>query len=377
VNRTLIGDCRLILPQLIAQGVRVNCVVTSPPYWGLRDYGTAKWEGGSEECGHVQLDMRIAGMDGSTANSQRAGRTPPPDIQYRNSCAKCGALRIDAQIGLEPTLDAYVQTMVEVFRLVRELLADDGTLWLNMGDSYAATTRGAGGNGKQHTNAGSVIVDRSWAIPDGLKPKDLCGVPWHVAFALQADGWYLRQDIIWAKPNPMPESVTDRCTKAHEYVFLLAKRPNYYFDQEAIREPNTINPNWNYGSENYRRDITQDEIKTNGNFRSPKSSGPGWSGFAATGPNGTGRNRRSVWTIPSEPFPDAHFATFPQALVEPCIMAGSRQGDIVLDPFMGSGTVAQVAQRLGRQWLGIELNPGYAPMVDARTRQLALDLAPL
>jgi DNA modification methylase len=319
-------------------------------------------------------------MDGSTANSQRVGRTPPPDIQYRNSCAKCGARRIDAQIGLEPTLDAYVQTMVEVFRLVREVLADDGTVWLNMGDSYASggmsepSSKSTLEGGKDF--GGQVVIRPK---PLGLKPKDLCGVPWRVAFALQADGWFLRQDIIWAKPNPMPESVTDRCTKAHEYVFLLAKRPNYYFDQEAIREPNTINPNWNYGSENYRRDITQDEIKTNGNFRSPKSSGPGWSGFAATGPNGTGRNRRSVWTIPSEPFPDAHFATFPQALVEPCIMAGTSLDPvpgIVLDPFMGSGTVAQVAQRLGRRRLGIELNPAYAAMVDARTRQLAFDLAP-
>jgi DNA modification methylase len=303
VNRTLIGDCRLILPQLIAQGVRVNCVVTSPPYWGLRDYG------------------------------------------------------VSDQIGLEPTLDGYVQTMVEVFRVVRELLADDGTVWLNLGDSYSSGSRTMQ-IASDYTGRTKVSVRPP--VVDDLKPKDLCGVPWRVAFALQADGWYLRQDIIWAKPNPMPESVSDRCTKAHEYVFLLAKRSNYYFDQEAIREPHSREWWDEHVGPEY---MTAQDGRNDGGKR--KGNG-----------TQTGRNRRSVWTIPSEPFPDAHFATFPQALVEPCMMAGSRPGDIVLDPFMGSGTVAQVAQRLGRRWIGIELNPAYAPMVDARTRQLAFDLAP-
>jgi DNA modification methylase len=269
-----VGEVRNGLRQFIAEGRRAQCVVTSPPYWGLRDYG------------------------------------------------------MSGQIGLEPTIAEYVATMVDVFRLVRDVLANDGVLWLNLGDSYNGSSGRGGKNSLQADNVGS-FTNVIWREDRGLKKKDLCGIPWRVAFALQADGWYLRSDIIWSKLNPMPESVTDRCTKAHEYLFLLAKSERYFYDAQAS----------GYGN----------------------------------GANGT-RNRRSVWTIATQPYPEAHFATFPEALVEPCILAGSRVGDTVLDPFMGSGTVARVAQRLGRQWLGCELNPTYAAMIEDRTRQDPLSL---
>jgi site-specific DNA-methyltransferase (cytosine-N4-specific) len=294
--------------ELIAQGVRVQTCVTSPPYWGLRDYGVA------------------------------------------------------GQLGLEPTIAEYVESMVEVFRLVRELLADDGTLWLNLGDSYAANrtyqvhnTKGAA----EHT------YGRGSECTDGLKPKDLCGIPWRVAFALQADGWYLRSDIIWAKPNPMPESVTDRPTKAHEYLFLMSKRERYYYDAAAIAEP-MLRPE--DGDESMIFGGAKKSLTMTGNPARDRMNGKAWVTDKTT------RNRRSVWTIATEAFPDAHFATFPTALVEPCILAGSRVGDTVFDPFMGSGTVAQVAQDLGRSWLGCELSPEYARMIRKRTRQQAFTL---
>jgi DNA modification methylase len=215
-----------------------------------------------------------------------------------------------------------------------------------------------------------------WTLHDapfGLKPKDLVGIPWRVAFALQADGWYLRSDIIWAKPNPMPESVTDRPTKAHEYV-SCCRRAALLLRRRRGARGNAINPDWNYGSENYRRDITQDEQKTAGDFRRPKSSGAGWSGFAPAGPSGTGRNLRSVWTIATQPYPGAHFATFPEALVEPCVKAGSPVDGVVLDCFAGSGTTGRVAQRLGRRAVLIDLNPAYLVQAMVRNRDIPLGL---
>jgi DNA modification methylase len=247
--------------------------------------------------------------------------------------------------------------MVEVFRLVREVLADDGTLWLNLGDSYAGSNSGNSmrpeGGTQRPGKPGFQSLDdrypkRNGVVPTGLKPKDLIGMPWRVAFALQADGWYLRSDIIWAKPNPMPESVTDRPTKSHEYLFLMTKGPRYYYDADGVREPHR----------------TPEEHRASKHGRQAMR-------YYAQG----GRNLRTVWTIPTEAFSDAHFATFPRKLVEPCIMAGSRPGDIVLDPFLGSGTVAQVAQNLGRAWIGIDLNPSYEPMQEQRTAQTALSLA--
>jgi DNA modification methylase len=296
MNKIEFGDCRETMRRWAAEGVKVQTCVTSPPYFGLRDYGH------------------------------------------------------EGQIGLEQTPEQYITAMVEVFRCVKDVLADDGTLWLNIGDSYAAnrtyqvpSTKG----GPKHSDSQSVGGKGS-KVPEGLKPKDLIGIPWMLAFALRADGWYLRQDIIWHKPNPMPESVRDRCTKAHEYIFLMSKSDRYFFDSEAMRE-----------------DCTRGyEGKAGGKKR--ESIGDGQRGLALTQTLDGKRNRRSVWTVATRPYKGAHFATFPTALIEPCILAGSRPGDIVLDPFMGSGTTAQVALQHGRQYLGCELNPEYAPLQEQR-----------
>lgn len=242
--------------------------------------------------------------------------------------------------------------MVAVFREVRRVLRSDGTCWVNLGDSYATTTKGSGGrNPKQDSNAGSFFVDHLWRIPDGLKPKDLVGIPWRVAFALQADGWWLRQDIIWSKPNPMPESVTDRCTKAHEYIFLLSKRERYYYDAAAIAEPSV-------GEPPISRMMLHEGLKA-AKLQSLASSTLGT-------PADTTRNRRSVWSVATQPFSEAHFATFPPALIEPCILAGCPEGGTVLDPFGGAGTTGLVADRLGRNAVLIELNPAYAAMAERR-----------
>lgn len=349
MNHCYQGDCRDTMRQLIADGVQVQCIVTSPPYWGLRDYGHS------------------------------------------------------GQLGLEPTLNEFMANMVEVFELCRQLLADDGTLWLNMGDSYAGSRRGGnlgndtstlkGGKKNQEAcRAAGVIssrrrddapVPRSDVRIEGLKPKDLVGQPWRLAFALQDAGWWLRQDIIWHKPNPMPESVKDRCTKAHEYLFLLTKGERYFFDQDAILEPASPNTHARL-SQNVQAQIGSTRAnggaKTNGNMkavgRKMATSGDATknnaSFDAAMAIMPSERNRRSVWTIPTQSYSGAHFATFPEALVEPCILAGSRPGDIVFDPFMGSGTVASVAQRLGRHWIGAELNPEYINLQADRTRQHGL-----
>lgn len=291
------GDCREVLRQ--APDDSIQCCVTSPPYWGLRDYGCAD------------------------------------------------------QIGLEPTPEEYVASLVEVFREVRRALRPDGTLWLNLGDSYVRTnnvpqTKNAPVEYPRHTKAGSSdgAVGRgerpgSRAVAEGLKPKDLVGIPWRVALALQADGWYLRSDIIWSKPNPMPESVTDRPTRSHEYVFLLSKGPRYYYGHEAVKEP------------------AVSEHPSGNGFARPQQISRGGRGKAEQWTPTATRNRRTVWHIATRPFKGAHFATFPTALVEPCILAGSRTGDLVLDPFHGSGTTGVVAQEHGRAYVGIELSGEY------------------
>jgi DNA modification methylase len=273
----LIGDCRERLAELEAGSVQT--VVTSPPYFGLRDYG------------------------------------------------------MENQIGLEATPYGFVQELVQVFRAIRRVLKDDGTVWLNLGDSYYNYRPGSFDDNRAHAFGGARTDDKKRGLPsdpsaskrgrriDGLKEKDLIGIPWRVAFALQADGWYLRQDIIWHKPNPMPESVKDRCTKAHEYIFLLSKSERYYFDAGAIGEMAI---------------------------------------------DGTMKNKRSVWSVQTKPFSGAHFATFPPDLVEPCIKAGSRVGDTVLDPFGGAGTTALVANRFERHAILCELNPAYAQMAQDR-----------
>jgi DNA modification methylase len=350
-TRYLIGDCRDVLKTLPEESV--HCVVTSPPYWGLRDYGTATWEEGDAACDH-----RIWGhAEGKPTPGGRGGSMPKQEVVQRAQCGKCGARRIDSQIGLEPDFNAYIATMVEVFREVRRVLRSDGTLWLNLGDSYASSVNG-------RKAADIIDDDRTFrdkpfgtVIPGLFKPKDLCGIPWRVAFALQSDGWWLRQDIIWAKPNPMPESVTDRCTKAHEYLFLMSKSARYYYDADAIREPISGTTIDRWGGVPERRgpnglDTVAHSLPT---------------GEARTlGANPDGRNKRSVWEIATAPFSEAHFATFPPALIEPCIKAGCPKGGTVLDPFGGAGTTGLVADRLGRNAILIELNPEYAAMAERR-----------
>lgn len=353
MNKVFFGDCRDTMRDLIAQGMKVQMCVTSPPYFGLRDYGHA------------------------------------------------------GQLGLEATPAEYVAAMVEVFALVRDLLADDGTLWLNIGDSYASNAGGYSDTGSRGTSScpsigagtmAAVVKGHLRKPPAGLKAKDLIGIPWMLAFALRADGWYLRQDIIWAKPNPMPESVRDRCTKSHEYMFLLSKSERYYWDAEAMREPAAPSSieRW---AQNIEDQTGSDRVpgKTNGKMKAvggPRSKRDSFkrkdSKRAEAIPrqtvgthrpdreesewNTATRNRRSVWTVPTVPYIGAHFATFPPALIEPCILSGSRVRDIVIDPFFGSGTTGQVAQELGRGWIGCELNPDYAPLQNDRIRQGVLIL---
>lgn len=325
------GDALEVLKGL-PEGIAQTCV-TSPPYWGLRDY-----------C--------VAG-----------------------------------QIGQEGTPEEYVDRLVGVFAEIKRVLRDDGTLWLNLGDTYAGT--GSKGDCKDPKNPsgrnGQAIAVNNCV--SSLLPKNLVGIPWRVAFALQADGWYLRQDIIWAKPNPMPESVTDRCTKSHEYIFLLSKSPKYYYNAEAIAEPaaeSTI--------DRMLQDIEQqtgsDRIqgKTNGNMKAcaPRYKGKKYTEdpehfYRTKSGNAYAlrplRNKRSVWAVSTNRFTGAHFATFPEKLIEPCILAGSPEGGLVLDPFFGSGTTGIVAARLGRRWIGVEINPQYADM--AANRIAPYDMLPI
>ena len=341
----------------------VQTCVTSPPYWGLRDYGTATWDGGDAGCDHkVASDpaksQASSGLEGAKRNCGNALSG------YRDLCGKCGARRIDRQIGLEATPDEYVATMVGVFKEIWRVLRDDGTVWLNLGDSYVHGVPGGGSvfaNGRNGSDGRKSYEsdkprgrEKLSTLVKGLKVKDLCGIPWRVAFALQADGWYLRSDIVWAKPNPMPESVTDRPTRSHEYIFLLSKNQRYFYDADAIREEHsrewwteTVGPKY--------------MTATDGRNDGGKREGNG---------NPIGRNKRSVWTVNSEPTPEAHFATFPQKLILPCIRAGSRKGDLVLDPFLGSGTTGLVAQNEQRRWVGFELNKSYINIVRKRTTSI-------
>lgn len=355
------GDCRETMRLLIAEGVKVQTCVTSPPYFGLRDYGHK------------------------------------------------------GQIGLEATPEEYIKKMVEVFSLVRELLSDDGTLWLNIGDSYAGS--GKGGNpegGKQSTNKGSQTVGCLYGTGktltetkvtnvtsktfDGIKAKDLIGIPWMLAFALRADGWFLRSDIIWAKKNCMPESVLDRPTRSHEYIFLLSKSSRYYYDSDAIKEPaiydvdgtgtaarkarahegdkgfptemrNGMRP---AGYKDATKFEGKNKDKQRGHSRRHEGFNKRWDNMTKEEQCTGFRNKRDVWTVATKPYSGAHFAVFPEELIEPCILAGSRVNDIILDPFFGSGTTGQVAQILGRQWIGCELNKNYDVLQKQRTAQTGI-----
>lgn len=328
----------------------VQCCVTSPPYYGLRDYGTAKWIGGDPECSHKR-DSKVS-KSGETGSDNVSGGIG--DAIYKDICPKCGAIRKDDQIGLEPTPDEYVAKLVSVFREVKRVLKDDGTLWLNLGDSYAGNNSRASNGGRAgYGTPREGVFNRGG---EGIKDKDLIGIPWSVAFALRADGWYLRSDIIWSKPNPMPESVKDRPTKAHEYLFLLAKSQKYYYDAEAIKDPSK-EPEDNRGERGNRKRFPTEQVAG--------IRGPGIYPMA---------NKRSVWTINTQPFKGAHFAVMPEKLVEPCVLAGSRPGDLILDPFAGSGTVGVVAQKLGRSFIGIELNPEYVKLAESRLLETPVSL---
>jgi len=446
-----LGDCREVMVSMPAESV--HCVVTSPPYWGLRDYGTATWTGGDAECDHATAKRKTRydyALDSSPI--QQASRTGT-DAQvgaYLPECPACGATRVDSQLGLEPTPEAYVESMVAVFREVRRVLRKDGTVWLNLGDSYAAARGGTtmpaetigGGTGGFMPDGSRVNRDRhdgyspsrnAGAI--GLKHKDLVGIPWRVAFALQADGWYLRSDIIWSKPNPMPESVTDRPTKAHEYVFLLSKSPRYYYDADAVREPQTTA---DQGFEGRTPPPNKGRVGDFLGERAASLTAGGW--IPNAGYNPAGRNLRSVWQIATQPYPGAHFATFPRALVEPCIKAGTSEKGIcpecgapwvreverevhpngngrahiaggdqtigqgwegvpratlsvsttgwrpscahdaapipatILDPFAGSGTTGLVAQSLSRRAVLIDLSADYLVQLMDRNRDIPLGL---
>jgi DNA modification methylase len=350
-----VGDCLESLRTMPEKSV--HCCVTSPPYWGLRDYGTARWDGGDAGCDH-----RTAATGGNEKQGPNKGNNNREGMPYRDTCGKCGAIRVDGQFGLEKTPEEYVAKMVEVFREVRRVLRDDGTLWLNLGDSYnggaAAPGKIAPSEQRESTRSefltgGKIPPQGSAARVASLKPKDLVGIPWRVAFALQADGWYLRQDIIWAKPNPMPESVTDRCTKSHEYVFLLSKSAKYFYDADAVKEAAAYP-----GDSRHLRKDTRKEVE-------PLCRDNG-SRHRTGNPTGETRNRRSVWHISTRPYKGAHFATFPPALIEPCIKAGCPAGGVVLDPFGGSGTTGRVASDLGRSSILCELNTDYVELIRQR-----------
>ena len=300
-NKTLHGDCRETLKELPDK--IVNTVITSPPYYGLRNY------------------------------------------------------REDKQLGLEETPEEYVSNLADIFDEVWRVLRDDGTVWLNLGDSYSGSGKGIAGNICKTHDQQNMDGIHSKIVPEGLKPKDLIGVPWRVAFELQKRGWYLRQDIIWSKGACMPESVKDRCTKSHEYIFLLSKNKNYYYDNDAIKVP--VKDDWG------TRDRTDGKYHNDGTGLTPHS---GLEKSYETA------NKRSVWTVNPKPYKDAHFATFPPDLIEPCVLAGCPKGGVVLDPFMGSGTTGLVAQELGRKWIGCELNKDYIEMQKIRTAQQTLDL---
>ena len=343
------GDCLEVLKGIKSNSV--NCCVTSPPYYGLRDYGTGEWIGGDPKCPHKRLTKQSEKTITGHKQSELVGNVG--DAIYKTVCPLCGAVRVDKQIGLEETPEEYAQKLVEVFHEVKRVLKDDGTLWLNLGDSYNFT-RGAG----------------------SCKQKDLIGIPWLVAFALRADGWYLRQDIIWHKPNPMPESVKDRCTKSHEYIFLLSKNPTYYFDNEAIEEKATgydgRKATFNKGSQKYAVPYMPDQttfqtmaVRGHERWRFKESE---------SGEMSPIRNKRDVWDIPVSFIKEAHFATYPEELVRPCILAGCPIGGTVLDPFFGSGTTGRVAESLNREYIGIELNPKYIEIEHKRLSNVQMSL---
>ena len=347
MNKILFGDCRETLKTITSP---VQMCVTSPPYYGLCDYGTATWVGGDPNCNHMR-DSKVNPSNCITGHKNHDKMAGVGDAIYKTVCPKCGAVRQDNQIGLEETPEEYIDNLVSVFRSVRDVMKDDGTLWVNIGDTYY-NYRSDGNYPKQTVSKTKQDLpdecNKRGNKLDGLKEKDLIGIPWLFAFAMRNDGWYLRQDIIWHKPNPMPESVRDSCTKSHEYIFLFSKNKKYYYDNEAIKEPAK-----DWGT----RDRTKGKYHNKGTGLQPHS------GLTKSYPK---KNKRSVWSVTNNPYREAHFATYPPDLIEPCILAGSEKGDIILDPFMGSGTTAMVAKSLGRDYIGCELHEDYGNLITDR-----------
>lgn len=335
----------------------VDCCVTSPPYYALRDYGTGHWEGGDEACSHESATKKSR-FDYSMEKSSKQSTSKGTDMAiHMRICPECGAIYVDEQIGLEETPEEYISRLTCVFMEVHRVLKPCGTLWLNIGDSYNGYKGNA--NSKHNDSAfvgghgGHPTRDSGYGLEDkNLKPKDLIGIPWMLAFSLRNAGWYLRQDIIWHKPNPMPESVKDRCTKSHEYIFLLSKSEKYYFDNDAIQE---------------KSKYAGDNRGSRGDTRR------GTSMNSVSGVTGEYRNKRDVWQVNTRPDSVAHFATYPEELVMPCILAGCPAEGIVLDPFMGSGTTARVARKLNRHFVGFELNSEYCKIIEKKI-QVSRDL---
>jgi DNA modification methylase len=361
------GDC-LDVMRGMPDGV-VQCCVTSPPYWGLRKYDVQEtvW-GGRRDCAHEYGDAEPPHHPGQVEQTKWKAAKAAGSGQTASSgsfCRLCGAWR--GQLGLEPTPTLYVEHLVGIFREVRRVLRDDGTLWLNIGDSYAATHTGAPGRGSRHDSfhfdesrlvAQGKGVRREKEIPDGLKPKDLIGIPWLLAFALRADGWYLRAEIIWHKTAPMPESVRDRPTRAHEQLFLCSKSVRYCYEHQAASDPAT----------HAGKNVTlQDKSLSNGSANGAGIA-PSGNGAASSITVSSRRNWRTVWTIGPEPNKAQHYAPFPRELARRCIVAGSAAGDVVMDPFAGTGTTGAVAHGIGRAFLGVELGDGYAEIARSRIR---------
>lgn len=362
-NVVINGNCLDVMREMDDNSVDV--CITSPPYWGLRDYGTAEWIGGDPDCAHIKSENKHGG--------ERADRNQEGYVkQYSEVCGKCGAIRKDDQLGLEKTPEDYVENMVKLFREVRRALKPDGVLWLNLGDSYASNGCYLHSWMEKHPEKKHLHTENAEKYKDTpafrggeyrIKAKDLVGIPWRVAFALQADGWWLRQDIIWHKPNPMPESVKDRCTKSHEYIFMLTKSARYYFDSDAIKEKATTynadakhklpNNNGNIQGNMSERGVTRTTEGLNNKSQQEKTS--------------EYRNKRSVWTVTTKPFKDAHFATFPKDLILPCVLS-SKPDAVILDPFFGAGTTGLVAAENGRKYIGIELNKEYCEIAKNRIK---------
>lgn len=385
------GDSLTVLRTLPTESV--HCCVTSPPYWGLRDYGTAKWEGGSQDCNHSESSPSRTAASVASSTLGGGKSCVHRSHQFKGNCLRCGAVRIDMQGGLEPTLGEHLAWLVEVFGEVRRVLRRDGTLWLNYGDAYASAPNGrSAADTKAAGNDDRTFRDKPISTVGGtLKPKDRMLLPARIAIALQDDGWWVRDEIIWHKPNPMPSSVKDRTTPAHEMIYMLSKLPRYWFDAEAYAEPIAEASKKRYAQKgiNEQKGGPRQDAWENGEAGQAKSRRPneivqalakkvhdnritvqeGWAAMAA---DATTRNRRSVWRVPTKPCPEAHFATFPPDLIEPCILAGCPWGGTVLDPFGGAGTTGLVAEKNGRNAILIELNPEY---INIAKRRLGISAA--